>query len=101
MKQLIFRNRRGLEAEIAGLEAEDVKLRRLVGAKEGTQPRSKSLACQASIFGLLLLLHQLTCRRYGPMNLVFMLVFDSGAGQHVMPSPWSFKLQRGRTSRVL
>jgi hypothetical protein len=36
-----------------------------------------------------------------PMNLVFMLAVDSGAGQHVMPSPGSFTLQRGRTSRVL
>src|SRR5262249_455927 len=48
VRQLICRNRRGLEAEIAGLEAEDAKLRRLVGAKERTQPRSKSMACQAS-----------------------------------------------------
>ena len=60
VKQLICRNRQGLEAEIAGLEAEDAKLRRLAGAKERTKPRSKSMACQASIFGLLL--HQLTCR---------------------------------------
>jgi hypothetical protein len=36
-----------------------------------------------------------------PMNLVFMLAVDSGAGQHVMPSPGSFPPQRGRTSRVL
>jgi hypothetical protein len=36
-----------------------------------------------------------------PMNLVFMLSVDSGAGQHVVPSPGSLGLQRGRTSRVL
>ena len=38
VKQLIRRTRRGLEAEIAGLEAENAKLRRLVGAKERSQP---------------------------------------------------------------
>ena len=38
VKQLIRRTRRGLEAEIAGLEAENAKLRRLVGAKEPSQP---------------------------------------------------------------
>jgi DNA-directed RNA polymerase specialized sigma24 family protein len=38
VKQLIRRTRRGLEAEIAGLEAESAKLRRLVGAKERSQP---------------------------------------------------------------
>ena len=35
VKQLISRNRRGLEAEIAGLEAEDAKLRRLVLRRSG------------------------------------------------------------------
>ena len=38
VKQLIRRTRRGLEAEIAELEAENAKLRRLVGAKERNQP---------------------------------------------------------------
>jgi hypothetical protein len=36
-----------------------------------------------------------------PMNLVFILSVDSGAGQHVVPSPGSSRLQRRRTSRVL
>jgi transposase len=38
VKQLIRRTRRGLEAEIAELEAENVKLRRLLRAKERSQP---------------------------------------------------------------
>jgi hypothetical protein len=33
--------------------------------------------------------------------LLFMLAVDSGAGQHVVPSPASWGLNRGRTSRVL
>jgi transposase len=37
VKQLIRRTRRGPEAEIAALEAENAKLRRLVGAKERSQ----------------------------------------------------------------
>jgi hypothetical protein len=37
VKQLIRRTRRGLEAEIAELEAENAKLRRQVGAKERTE----------------------------------------------------------------
>jgi hypothetical protein len=36
-----------------------------------------------------------------PMRFVFMLSVNSGAGQHVVPSPWSLGWQRGRTSRVL
>ena len=36
-----------------------------------------------------------------PTLLVFMLSVDSGAGQHVAPSPASWGLHRGRTSRVL
>ena len=36
-----------------------------------------------------------------PTNLVFMLSVDSGAGQHVVPSPASLVPQRRRTSRVL
>ena len=36
VKQLIRRTRRGLEAEIAELEAQNAKLRRLLGAKEGS-----------------------------------------------------------------
>ena len=36
-----------------------------------------------------------------PTNLVFMLSVDSGAGQHVVPSPGSLALQCRRTSRVL
>ena len=38
VKQLIRRTRRGLEAEIAELEAENAKLRRLLGAKGPRQP---------------------------------------------------------------
>src|SRR6266851_5828359 len=36
-----------------------------------------------------------------PTLLLFMLSVDSGAGQHVVPSPASWGLHRGRTSRVL
>jgi len=36
-----------------------------------------------------------------PMNFVFMLSVDSGAGQHVVPSPGSLGPQRANTSRVL
>jgi hypothetical protein len=36
-----------------------------------------------------------------PTNLVFMLLVDSGPGQHVVPSPGSFVAQRRRVSRVL
>jgi hypothetical protein len=36
-----------------------------------------------------------------PDLLLFMLAVDSGAGQHVVPSPASWGLHRGRTSRVL
>ncbi len=36
-----------------------------------------------------------------PTNLVFMLSVDSGAGQHVVPSPGLLGPQRRRTSRVL
>ena len=36
-----------------------------------------------------------------PTNLLFMLSVDSGAGQHVVPSPGSLVPQRRRTSRVL
>ena len=36
-----------------------------------------------------------------PTNFVFMLSVDSGAGQHVVPSPGSLVPQRRRTSRVL
>src|SRR6516162_7642690 len=36
-----------------------------------------------------------------PMRFVFMLSVDSGAGQHVVPSPGSLAWQRGSTSRVL
>ncbi len=36
-----------------------------------------------------------------PMRFVFMLAVDSGAGQHVVPSPGSLGWQRGWTSRVL
>src|SRR5262249_54872398 len=36
-----------------------------------------------------------------PMRFVFMLAVDSGAGQHVVPSPGSLGWQRGRASRVL
>ena len=38
VKQLIRRTRRGLEAEIAALEADNLKLRRLLRAKERSQP---------------------------------------------------------------
>src|SRR5258705_13445239 len=36
-----------------------------------------------------------------PTWLVFMLAVDSGAGQHVVPSPASSGWHRGKTSRVL
>jgi len=36
-----------------------------------------------------------------PTRFVFMFAVDSGAGQHVTPSPGSLGWQRGRTSRVL
>ena len=36
-----------------------------------------------------------------PTWFLFMLSVDSGAGQHVVPSPASWGWQRGRTSRVL
>src|SRR5262249_3863269 len=36
-----------------------------------------------------------------PMRCVFIWAVDSGAGQHVVPSPGSLDWQRGRTSRVL
>jgi transposase len=39
VKQLIRRTRRGLEAEIAALEAENAKLRKLVGARKQRQPK--------------------------------------------------------------
>ena len=38
VKQLIRRTRRGLEAEIAELEAENAKLRELLGARERSRP---------------------------------------------------------------
>src|ERR1700682_3125522 len=35
-----------------------------------------------------------------PTRLVFMLSVDSGAGQHIVPSPTLWGWQRGRTGRV-